>query len=580
MKLERSLLGILALMTLSSLVLGQSAEPGIHQLEVYRNPETKSLYWPIDKSVWIKLSPSQDEGAPAFSLFETDTSSLVSGEDYDKNGISLEISGQQFIRWAHHWKQDTVRLKFFADGEAPVSKLRLSNAPKYVRANTTFYGVGLTGKLFSADYQSGVKQIYQAINSSDYEPYGGIIAFDTEGSYKVRYFAIDNVGYSEKENLVEFMVDLSAPISRHEVINNFIGDVLSVQSFFQLSSTDGMSDIAGIYYRFDDEKEWKNYPGGRIPMPKFGDGEHQFHYYAQDRVKNDEHPKLYPFYLDKIPPVPDYELEGDRFISDKGTDYISPRTRIILKAEDIKIGVDHIEYAIDNDSYGNYTGKFIGPLEARPFVVKYRAVDQLMNMSESKSLKLFMDPNPPKSKYTVDGPSYAQRGVEWIKSNSKVFLSAGDDLSGLLRTEYKLAENPVTIWDGTPIMIPDEGRYLFRYYSYDKVNNREVDQAILIIVDDTSPTILETFSIVPTDSLERDGEMVNIYPRFTSVFLAAVDNSAGIDGIWFRMNDAPEESFKQTLFFRDEGEYTIDVRTTDNLGNESRKSFSFIIKDE
>ncbi len=556
----------------------QMADPIQHEIRVHVDDETHAVYWPKDKKFWIRLATSEDDDASSFLLREMGPQSKLTSEDYFSSGITLDISGPQFIRWYNSVSRDTVALKFYSDGNAPTSKVTLIEAPLF-EGSKNFYGKGLKCTLESSDDLSGVADIYYSVDGDTFRVYNSTLTLDQEKPYHLRYYAVDKVGYAAEPEVVEFSVDLTPPVTRHESVNNFIGDVLSPGTTFNLASTDAISGLDNIFYKFDDAADFITYEGGEIPIEALNDGEHHLMYYSIDKVANTEEVIDYPFYLDKVPPVADIEVVGDNFAPTEGNDYVSPRSKIELSATDNKIGVDHIEYTINAGDFTNYNDPFGGPGTEGDFTVSYKAVDKLGNMSETKELGLRMDLKPPESKFDFTGAHYAQSGVVWMTRDTRVVLSATDNACGVLKTEYKIAEDPTTQYMD-PFQIQEEGRYLLKYWSFDMVNNREADQSVMLIVDNTPPKIVETFSIVASDTTQTDtGDSMPVFPKFTSVFLATVDNSAGIDGIWYSINGAEEKPFSETLFFEENGTYNIKVRSQDHVGNESTTEFSFMIRD-
>lgn len=565
--------------TNASTVLSQIAPQPHHPVQIYVDSAQQKLFWPLDQPFWIRLATSPEDNAPSFLLRETDSRSLLDQKAYNAEGIALEISGRQFIRWYNYLARDTVLLKFYSDGDPPKSKIALIQAPVHSAGERTYYGSGLKADISSEDDLSGVADIFCSIDGDSFQTYTAPLDLNQEKTYSLRYFAVDHVGYAEESNTVNFTVDLTPPRTRHEIMTNFMEDVLSSGSMFQLISTDAISGLHSIHYRFGNEASYSVFKGDPIALNNLEDGAHQLFYYAVDHVENEESAHVFTFYLDKTPPVSTISVEEDLYSPAEGNDYVSPRSRITLAAEDNKIGVDFVEYSINQDDFTRYAFGFPGPPETGPFTVSYRAIDKLGNLSEARQLELNMDLTPPKTGYSFTGPHYAQRGVVWLTRDSRVLLASKDEGCGVLQTEYKLDQGETAVYSD-PIHLADEGRYLFQYWSLDRVQNREVDQVVLFIVDNTAPQINETFSIVPIDTVQNDaGETLTVYPRFTSIFLAAIDNSAGIEGIWYRMNGSEEQEFNQTLFFQEEGEFHIDVRTRDNVGNESEKVFAFMIKD-
>ncbi|MBN1999795.1 hypothetical protein JW935_19725 [candidate division KSB1 bacterium] len=559
-------------------VRAQMADPIQHQIKVHVDPETHAVYWPKDKKFWIRLATSADEDATSFLLREMGSKSEMTSDDYFNNGVSLDVSGAQFIRWYNSVSKDTVALKFYSDGDAPTSAVTLIEAPLF-ESDKKYYGKGLKCTLESSDNLSGVADIYYSIDGESFQVYQSTLILDQEKPYHLRYYAVDKVGYAAQPEVVEFSVDLTPPATKHETVENFIGDVLSPSTTFTLASTDAISGLDNIFYKFDDAAEFITYKGGNIALAELVDGEHHLRYYSIDKVANTEEVIDYPFYLDKVSPVSDIEVVGDKYSPLEGNDYVSPRSKVKLSSTDNKIGVDHIEYAINQGTFTTYGDPFPGPGNEGEFTVSYKAVDKLGNMSDVKNLGLRMDIKPPVSKFDFTGAHYAQSGVVWMTGDTRVVLSAEDDACGVLKTEYKIAEEANKQYS-EPFNIQDEGRYLLKYWSYDQVNNREPDQSVMLIVDNTPPKIVETFSIVPTDTAETtDGKPMLVFPKFTSVFLATVDNSAGIDGIWYSVNGEAEKTFAETLFFETNGTYNLKVRSKDHVGNESSIEFAFMIRD-
>jgi hypothetical protein len=298
-----------------------------------------------------------------------------------------------------------------------------------------------------------------------------------------------------------------------------------------------------------------------------------------DNVLNPEDKKTYTFYLDRTPPETESAFVGDHH-NEKGTGFISPRTGIKLGAQDNKIGVERIEYAFQEGQYQVYTAPFTTPYDAGEHVVTYRATDKLNNMGPIKKIPVILDNKPPKSTHTITGAKFDQRDTTWITSNTSIRLSAVDDASGVGGIHYQLGEKKEYQLYSDPITIAQEGRYLFKFYGTDRVENRETEQPYIIIVDNSPPTLTKTFSVPKSGTTPgKDGNEIDVYPRYTSLFFGAVDNSAGIAGIWYTPNGAKEVQYTTPLVFNDAGDFTLGIRLMDNVGNTGSETVRFIIKD-
>jgi hypothetical protein len=170
------------------------APPLQHQNKVFIDEKENNLYWPMNMPFWVKLTASPEENAPSYLLRKVHPKSPLEAEQYLKDGIQLEIAGQQFVRWYNVLTDETVFLKFFADGKAPVSEETFKGAPLWVVGERVFYGKGLVAAISAQDDVSGVDQIYLSRDGTEFVPYNGEIACDEEKDYFLRFYAVDRVG--------------------------------------------------------------------------------------------------------------------------------------------------------------------------------------------------------------------------------------------------------------------------------------------------------------------------------------------------------------------------------------------------
>jgi hypothetical protein len=545
-----------------------------HPHKVFVDTKENKLYWPMDKNFWVRLAASPDDDAPSYLLERVAPESDISTEQYQNKGIELEIVGKQFIRWYNYVTKQTVNLQFFSDGTPPVTKATCTGAPIAEVAGTTYYGKGLKCSLASEDDLSGVETTFLSIDGAQYQPYKGDVTLDREKPVVLRYYAIDRVGYAETPLTMRFTVDLSAPTTNHAIVGNAIGDVLSTQAKFRITSSDTLSGVATTWARIDN-KEYAQVTNGEVSVEDLPDGDHTLNYYSIDKVSNREQEHSFPFYLDRIPPVATSAVVGDLYMAPTGTRYISGRSKVKLTATDNKIGVKQIDYSYDGAKYDVYSDLIQPPTRQGVGKVDYRASDRLSNTSVVSTLPYSMDLVAPQSAYKTIGPMYQERTDVYITKETRIDLSATDDASGVQKIEYQVEGTADPIRYTGPLTFADEGRKLLRYWATDQVNNREMDKAVVLITDNTPPQIFPNLSVKPT-STSADG--ISVYRKGTSLFLGATDNSSGVHKIYYSINGAKETEYKSPVLMDHEGSFVIDIRADDNLGNQSTKQLKFIIK--
>jgi hypothetical protein len=545
-----------------------------HPHKVYVDAAANRLYWPMDKPFWVRLATSADPNAPSFLLKRVAPESNETTADYNKQGISLEIQGKQFIRWFNYVTKQTVNLEFFTDGAPPVTTATCTGAPTAVVASTTYYGKGLECALASQDNLSGVAHTYYSLDDHAWQPYATALVFDKEKPVTLRYYAVDHVGYAEKPLTMRFIVDLTPPDTVDAITGNAIGKVLSTQADFRITSTDALSGVASVMARFDDQ-DYAPVVNEQVSVSKLPDGEHTLSYYAVDRVSNQETAHVVHFYLDRLPPVVQAHVIGDKYIAPDGTRYVSARSLVKLTAHDNKIGVQGITYQFEKQPFESYGQPFNLPPTSGSAKLLYRATDRLGNISDISVLPYTMDITAPTTSYRITGPSYRERSDIYITQATRIELSATDDLSGVKEIQYQAvgAAEPTTYT--APFGFATEGRRMLRYWSTDRVNNRETDQALVLITDNTPPKIFANFSLSPTTASGPEG--LPVYRTGTSLFLGATDNASGVQQIYYRIDGGKEQEYKTPLTLNRPGKYDLLIRADDNLGNESTKDLKFVI---
>jgi hypothetical protein len=546
-----------------------------HPHKVYVDAADNRLFWPMDKPFWVRLATSPDPNAPSYLMQRVAPESNETTDDYNKQGISLEIQGKQFIRWFNYVTKQTVNLEFFTDGTPPVTTATCTGAPTAVVASTTYYGKGLQCGLASQDNLSGVAHTYYSLDDQPWQPYSTALIFAKEKPVTLRYYAVDHVGYAEKPLTMRFIVDLTPPVTTDAITGNAIGSVLSTQADFRIVSTDALSGVSSVLARFDNQ-DYAPVENDQVSVAKLPDGEHTISFYAIDRVQNHETPHVVHFYLDRLPPVVQAQVLGDLYMSPDGTRYVSPRSQIKLTATDNKIGVQGITYQFEKQPFESYGQPFTVPAQSGAAKLQYRATDRLGNTSDISVLPYTMDLTSPQTSYRIVGPSYRERSDIYITQATRIVLSATDDLSGVKEIQYQAvgAAEPTTYT--APFGFATEGRRMLRYWSTDRVNNRETDQALVLITDNTPPTIFANFSLSPTTTAGSGG--LSVYRTGTSLFLGATDNAAGVRQIYYRINGSKEQEYKTPLTLNNPGKYDLIIRADDNLGNESTKDLRFVIQ--
>jgi hypothetical protein len=421
---------------------------------------------------------------------------------------------------------------------------------------------------------SGVEGIYVSVNNAAWEQTTGDIAFNKEARYQVGYYAVDRVGNAGEPRFQNFSIDATPPVTLLVFNGRSVDEKDTMFSRSQAIAFSGVDTISGIHsikYRFDNDGQFSTYKNP-VSLKPLKDGTHTVSFYSVDNAGNTEQPKSRSFLIDDTPPVPLVTFEGDRVAAEDGQDYISPRTITKIAARDDKSGIKMIEYAVENAEFINYTSPFRFSPQLKKCVLEVRVTDNAGNCSQKHRVSVKMDAQPPKSAYTINGSMVQKSGILYTTPESRINLSAKDEASGVSGIKYRIDDAAEAVY-AQPFAVASEGRHLLRYWSLDKVNNREDTQAVVMVVDNTAPRIIETFSI-QTPVRDSANKILPKFPIGTSLFLAATDAS-GVDGIWYTVNGKRETKYGGNLQFNEAGKYSVLIKAKDILGKMGEKTVTF-----
>ena len=522
----------------------------------------------LDMPVYLYVSTSPDE-----------TPRRLERSDIKENKpIYLDGPGKHHIRHQDAIHNHIETFDIYADGQAPKTTLSLTGAPTYLSGGVSYFGKNLSVSLSATDDLSGVKQIYFSTENNNFAPYRSSDA-SKEGNYQLSYYSVDNVGNVETVKQKDFVVDLSPPVTRHEITAMFKDEIISSKSQISLTASDNLSGVARIMYKFDNEPEKQYRAGTTISFSHLADGTHTLYYYSEDNVKNVETEKSVSFFLDKTPPVMSADVLGDRFIiGDKV--YFSGRSKLKLTAVDNKSGVKEIRYSINGGEFIEYEDPFYLPSVAGRHTIRYFAIDEMGNSSVGNYVHnsgvIYVDLTGPMLSHELSGPRFQKGDVMFVSPETKIILKAVDNESGLQYISYKLNNQSEEIRYESPFSVKESGTHIVKYYGYDNVNNTNTRE-FEITVDGEGPEIFATFSVSRIDDKNAsEADNAGVYPSYVMLYLAATDLLTGNAEIFYSINGEREIPYTAPIRrFVKNTSYSVVVRAKDQLGNFSEKTVKF-----
>jgi hypothetical protein len=238
------------------------------------------------------------------------------------------------------------------------------------------------------------------------------------------------------------------------------------------------------------------------------------------------------------------------FINNKATFDIRP-------IEDQKF-LDRIEVSIDNQSYQKYDGKIQFDKEGF-HIVRFKAVDPVLNWSPVESFRIYVDLSHPKTHPEFSGESFAKEGKLYIGPRTKFQLTAYDNLSGIHKTYWKLGDKALEF--KSPLNFSKSGDYKIMYSSIDNVGNTENWQEFSFFVDSEPP--ISKASVNGHSHQVKDKLFID---KGSFIALEAQDKDSGIKSIEYKLNNDEVRTYKEKIAV-ESAVTSLKYRAIDNVGN-------------
>ncbi|EMO52106.1 multi-beta-barrel domain surface protein OmpL47 [Leptospira noguchii] len=163
----------------------------------------------------------------------------------------------------------------------------------------------------------------------------------------------------------------------------------------------------------------------------------------------------------------------------------------------------------------------------------------------------------------------------YVNSKSSFEISAQDDSSTVDYIEYKIGEMDYAKYT-SPITILKEGVNRLTYRAVDKAGNKEPAKALVVVVDNTAPTV----KIVPSEILYNlDG--YNFGSKNVTYTISATDALSGVKEIKYSINGGDMRTYdNQPIKLEKAGVNLIKYSAMDNSGNSSSEAILVVTLDD
>lgn len=272
----------------------------------------------------------------------------------------------------------------------------------------------------------------------------------------------------------------SAPVS--SLYNDGKIDYATSAAKFTIASEDALSAVKAIFYKID-KGEFAEY---KQAISIADEGLHTIYYYSVDNVGNKSSTVAYPVVIDNTPPDVVLSPDFKPYSANKKL-YVPITTKYSINASDALSGVKIMEYSIDGGKYIEYTKPFTIDKPGE-HTIKYRATDNVGNISEEKSLTVFVDNVKPAVKIIPAGSFFEKDKKQYAPKSFQYQIEASDTESGVAKILVSIDGGDYVIYE-SPISIEKEGEHTISAKAIDNVGNESDEVKLTFMVDATPPKV-------------------------------------------------------------------------------------------
>ena len=298
---------------------------------------------------------------------------------------------------AGNWS-DEKKLKVFVDNTPPQITIRPTGTVEQAGKKTYVSGTCSFSFDVKDDLSGSRDYVLVSVDGRDFQQVKKVLKPLTGGNHVIRYKGVDNVGNVSEEKTFSVQVDALPPetkIAMKPRLVQYKGKFYAPKGIkITFLPSDNLSGIKNVDVDINDEM----LPGvvqdkdGSMKFVK--EGTYTVTYFSTDKVENREDTKQSVFTVDGTPPEIAASVDGPKHQA-MAKMFVSPKSSVHIDAKDEVAGVHKIEISKNGGPFIGYRGALTG-LPEESMALTYRAVDNVGNISEKKTIRITVDATAPK----------------------------------------------------------------------------------------------------------------------------------------------------------------------------------------
>ncbi|MBT3232540.1 MAG: hypothetical protein HN356_06965 [Calditrichaeota bacterium] len=433
--------------------------------------------------------------------------------------------------------------------------------------------------LVTSDMESGIKEIRYGVNDNNGLIYDKPISFESDGNYRLTYFAIDRVNNREKPGELWIRVDNSPKLT------NAVTPELKHRKLWIEAEGKGLMGSTGLpFYLKISASPDDTARSFLLDMSSLITKDTQPMYF--DRmgtnvisVKATAEPVSFRVNIDGEAPKSSSKFTGAKKFKSGGNTYFGPGLIVDLEADDnrngIRSGLQKILFSIDGSEFGLYQQPLDFFSREKVYKLLYNSVDSVGNTEEIHETEFIVDITSPKTKHVISGSYYGNT----FSSRTIVTLSTSDNLCGTKNVFYHFDEEDQRSYNkplsSTSFQNLSEGSHTLSYHSVDNVGNVEKTKSLTFILDHSPPGVV--YTLLGDKSENNNLKFVH---RNVRIRLTASEQETGVQSINYQINGGKSVAYTSAFQLPETGsKHTISFSSTDLSGNTSNRQTEVLYLD-
>ncbi|MCB1189261.1 MAG: hypothetical protein H7A23_03695 [Leptospiraceae bacterium] len=216
-------------------------------------------------------------------------------------------------------------------------------------------------------------------------------------------------------------------------------------------------------------------------------GNHKLIYRSVDGLKNYEKDTTLDIIVDKTPPALDVDMDGKQY-THKDMCFFKPGAKLNIRAKDDIAGLKTIIVNTNREGYKPLSSENDTFNENGEYIIYVRAIDKVLNITNEFKYFFIIDGINPTVKLRMGPDMQDIKGETYCIKDSKVYLEAEDEGSGVYKIEYSLDQGKSwSIYKGS-FQIKNDPEFQISYRAFDNLGNVSEVQEFRCKIDSTPPS--------------------------------------------------------------------------------------------